>query len=150
MRDIHTASGGKHIHVGFMEPPPNHEDDDDGGRRPQELFDLLRSFEFGFRNRSFEMIENKKLGFLPIDGFVPLTLESASESAAIQAAISDIVSEISDTDALIIDLRYSGGGDPDTVAFVLSYLLDGAPVHLNDFVDRNGTVEKSFSTVTGD
>jgi hypothetical protein len=150
MRDIHAASGGKHIHVGFMEPPPNHEDDDDGGRRPQELFDFLRSFGFGFRNRSFEMIENKKLGFLPIDGFVPLALESASESAAIQAAISDIVSEISDTDALIIDLRYNGGGGPDTVAFVLSYLLDGAPVHLNDFVDRNGTVEKSFSTVTED
>lgn len=150
MRDMHAVSGDKHIHVWFMEPPPNHEDDGDEGRKPQKLFDLLRTVGFGFRNRSFEVIENKKLGFLPIDGFVPSTLESVSDSAAIQAAISDIVSEISDSDALIIDLRYNGGGDPNTVAFVLSYLLDGAPVHLNDFVYRNGTVENSFSTVTED
>jgi hypothetical protein len=32
-------------------------------------------------------------------------------------------------------------GHPDTVAFVLSYLLDGAPARLIDFVDRNGTVK---------
>ena len=148
--DMHAVSGDKHICVDFIEPPPNHGDDDDGWRKPQELFDLFRTIGFGFRNRSFEMIKNKKLGFLPIDGFVPSTPESASDSAAIQAAISDILSEVSDSDALIIDLRYNGGGHPDTVAFVLSYLLDGAPVHLNDFVDRNGTVKDSFSTVTED
>ena len=34
------------------------------------------------------------------------------------------------------------------VAFVLSYLLDGAPVHLIDFVGRNGTVKNSYSTTT--
>jgi hypothetical protein len=64
-------------------------------------------------------------------------------TAAIQAAISDIVPGISDTDALIIGLRYNGGGRPGTVAFVLSCLLDGAPVRLIDFVDRNGTVKNS-------
>jgi C-terminal processing protease CtpA/Prc len=58
------------------------------------------------------------------------------------------VSEISDTGALIIDLRHKGGGHPDTVAFVLSYLLDGAPARLIDFVDRNGTVKNLYSTTT--
>jgi hypothetical protein len=148
MDDMQTVSGDKHILVDFSEPPPNGEDDDSGGSKPQKLFDLLHEIGFGFRTRSIEMIQNKKLGFLPIDGFVPSTPEIASDSAAIQAAISDIMSEISDADALIIDLRNNGGGSPETVAFVLSYLLDGAPVHLNDFVDRNGTVRDSFSTMT--
>jgi C-terminal processing protease CtpA/Prc len=58
------------------------------------------------------------------------------------------VSGISDTDALIIDLRYNGGGRPETVAFILFYLLDGAPVRLNDFVDCNGGVKNSYSTMT--
>jgi hypothetical protein len=58
------------------------------------------------------------------------------------------VSGISDTDALIVDLRYNGGGRPETVAFILFYLLDGAPVRLNDFVDCNGSVKNSYSTMT--
>jgi hypothetical protein len=91
MKDMHVVSGDKHIHVGFIEPPPNNGDDDDGGRKPQKLFDLLRTIGFGFGNRSIEMIKSKKLGFLPIDGFVPSTPEFASDSAAIQAAISDSV-----------------------------------------------------------
>jgi C-terminal processing protease CtpA/Prc len=58
------------------------------------------------------------------------------------------VSGISDTDALIIDLRYNGGGRPETVAFILFYLLDGAPVRLNDFVGCNDSVKNSYSTMT--
>ena len=38
---------------------------------------------------------------------------------------------IADTDALIVDLRLSGGGEPAMVAFLCSYLLDER-THLND------------------
>ena len=75
-------------------------------------------------------------------------LISPQTRAATQAAISDRVSETPDTDALITNLRYNSGGHPDAVASVLSYLLDGAPVHLNGFIDRNGTVKNSYSTTT--
>ncbi|WP_406443439.1 S41 family peptidase [Streptomyces sp. NBC_01613] len=40
-------------------------------------------------------------------------------------------------DALILDLRGNGGGDPDTVAFVCSYLLDER-THLNTMYAREG------------
>jgi hypothetical protein len=40
-------------------------------------------------------------------------------------------------DALILDLRGNGGGDPDTVAFVCSYLLDER-THLNTMYARVG------------
>jgi hypothetical protein len=58
-------------------------------------------------------------------GECPRHLISPQDSAATQAAISDM-SEISDTGAVITALRCSGGRHPDTVAFVLSCLLDRA------------------------
>lgn len=48
---------------------------------------------------------------------------------------------------MIIDLRSNGGGSPDTVAFIESYILDGAPLHLLDFVDASGKIDKSLSTI---
>lgn len=39
--------------------------------------------------------------------------------------------------ALVLDLRRNSGGDPDTVAFVCGYLLDGH-THLNTIVSRQG------------
>jgi C-terminal processing protease CtpA/Prc len=50
-------------------------------------------------------------------------------------------------DALIVDLRSNHGGHPDTVAFINSYILDDAPLHLLDFVDRFGKIENTFSTL---
>ncbi|MFF8380661.1 S41 family peptidase [Streptomyces sp. NPDC015661] len=47
--------------------------------------------------------------------------------------------------ALIVDLRANRGGDPDTVAFVCSYLLD-EPTHLNTMQWRGGKrTEQSWS-----
>ncbi|GAA1655938.1 hypothetical protein GCM10009733_061830 [Nonomuraea maheshkhaliensis] len=47
--------------------------------------------------------------------------------------------------ALIVDLRGNRGGDPDTVAFVCSYLLDER-THLNTMYWRSGErTEQSWS-----
>lgn len=44
---------------------------------------------------------------------------------------------VADSEALIIDLRRNGGGDPATVALITSYLYDaGDPVHLNNLYYR--------------
>ncbi len=47
----------------------------------------------------------------------------------------------------MLDLRRNGGGHPSTVAFVLSYFLPEGPVHLHDFVDRDGVVKSTYSTL---
>lgn len=44
---------------------------------------------------------------------------------------------VSRADALILDLRANGGGDPDTVAFICGYLLDER-THLNTMYWRDG------------
>ena len=46
------------------------------------------------------------------------------------------MSFVANTDALIIDLRENGGGSPDMVALVCSYLFGAHPVHLNDLYFR--------------
>ncbi|MFG3226067.1 S41 family peptidase [Kitasatospora sp. NPDC048194] len=47
--------------------------------------------------------------------------------------------------ALILDLRRNVGGDPDTVAFVCGYLLDGR-THLNTMLSRQGEVAEQSWT----
>ncbi|MER7667126.1 S41 family peptidase [Kitasatospora sp. NPDC096128] len=47
--------------------------------------------------------------------------------------------------ALILDLRRNTGGDPDTVAFVCGYLLDGR-THLNTMLSRQGDVAEQSWT----
>jgi len=45
---------------------------------------------------------------------------------------------VNNTDALIIDMRSNGGGNPAMVALVCSYLFGAEPVHLNDLYWREG------------
>lgn len=51
-------------------------------------------------------------------------------------AITKLMNEIADTDALIIDVRNNSGGSPDMVALISSYLFGEMPVHLNDLSYR--------------
>lgn len=53
---------------------------------------------------------------------------------------------IAHTDALIIDLRNNGGGDPNTVALICSYLFDER-VHLNDIYSRPEDTTEQFWTL---
>jgi C-terminal processing protease CtpA/Prc len=55
------------------------------------------------------------------------------------------MSFVADTDALIVDLRRNGGGDPAMVAYVLSYLFD-TRTHLNDLRYGRGDRLEQFWT----
>ena len=43
---------------------------------------------------------------------------------------------LSHADAIIIDLRQNGGGSPQMIQLITSYLYDAEPVHLNNFYNR--------------
>lgn len=53
---------------------------------------------------------------------------------------------VNNTDALIIDMRRNGGGNPAMVALVCSYLFGAEPVHLNDLYWREGDRTEEFWT----
>ncbi len=88
-------------------------------------------------NAGFARVDRLKgnIGYIKLLGFPP---PGASDLAAYQA-MSNLVS----TDALIIDMRDNGGGDPDSVAYFCSFFFDPkTPVHINDLIYRKpGTNE---------
>lgn len=69
------------------------------------------------------------IGYLDLDGFADPQIAGATAAAAMQF--------LAHTDAIVIDLRYNPGGHGTMVAFLASYFLDGAPVHLNDYYWRS-------------
>ncbi|MBO6513480.1 MAG: S41 family peptidase [Phycisphaerales bacterium] len=69
------------------------------------------------------------IGYLKLDGFVAVADARKNTDAAMQL--------LSGSSALIFDLRENGGGDPETVQLISSYLFDpDEPVHLNSLYFR--------------
>ena len=54
---------------------------------------------------------------------------------------------IANTNALIIDIRKCGGGNPGMVALVSSYLFDGEPIHLNNLYWRDEDFTQQYWTL---
>jgi hypothetical protein len=80
------------------------------------------------------------IGYLEVSGVPP------GADAAIDAAFAFL----RNTDALIIDLRGNGGGWPETVAYYMSYLSEGAPYTVMRVHDRLRGVFESKTTDLGD
>ena len=90
---------------------------------------------FGFRTA--ELLDGN-IGYIRLDGFVPGP--NAERTAAAAMAF------VAHCDALIFDLRFNGGGSPEMIRFLTSYLVD-EPTHLNDMVDREGEVVEEYWTL---
>ncbi len=65
------------------------------------------------------------IGYLKLNEF---TYDTGAQDAAVGA-----MGFLSNADALIIDLRWNGGGSPEMVQFLCSYLLGNPSRHLNSF-----------------
>jgi hypothetical protein len=85
------------------------------------------------------------IGYIELAGFPAPGMFKDAADAAMQA--------IAGTDALIIDMRRNGGGSPEAVTYLCSFLFDPSrPTHLNDLIWRNRGTEtyrtQAFSTVS--
>jgi hypothetical protein len=90
------------------------------------------------RNAGYRKAERLggNVGYLALDGFADA--EAAAEPAA--AAMNFLAN----TDALLIDLRRNGGGNPHGVALLCSYFFDEKPVHLNSLYSRKDDRTEDF------
>lgn len=91
------------------------------------------------RNCSFVKVErlDGNVGYLRFDGFEDADLCAPTVAAA--------MTFLAGTRAMIIDLRWNGGGQPKMVALVSSYLFD-TRTHLNDLWTRRTDSTEEFWT----
>ncbi len=125
--DLRAISNDRHLGVRPLPPGGMPR----GDPRPQMA---AGRGNYGFRH--VEILPDN-VGYIRFDGFIES--EEAQKTAAAALAF------VAHTDALIFDLRYNGGGSPEMIRFITSYLF-GKPTHLNDMVDREGNVVGEFWT----
>lgn len=120
------------------------------GGNDEELNPLMRKkYEEAMREENYQFkkleILPGNIGYMDLRGFTDASITGAKETGA--AAMSFLAN----TDAIIFDMRENGGGDPNMVQFLCSYLFEGK-VHLNDLYYRktNETTEYwTHETVPG-
>ena len=135
--DLQDVSHDKHLRVRYSyttlpERGPRREPTAE--EREQEKRELT------WMNHAFNKVERLpgNIGYIDFRGFLDPDLAADTVAAAMNF--------VNGTDALIIDMRYNGGGNPAMVAFVCSYLFGPEPVHLNDLYWREGNRTEEFWT----
>ena len=96
-----------------------------------------RTRNYGFRE--IEILDGN-IGYLRLDSF---SYDEDAYAVAIGA-----MSVLANADALIIDLRANGGGSPEMVQFLCSYLLENPRKHLNSFTYRDEAKLTQYWTYT--
>ena len=94
-----------------------------------------REQNFGFEN-VLRLPGN--VGVLDLRSFQPVDMAGDTARAA--------MTYLANSDALIVDLRQNGGGDPEMVQLLCSYLFD-EPTHLNSLYWRAGDETEEFWTL---
>lgn len=97
-------------------------------RDPEVTKQMLKSAKR--RNFGFQEVKilTGNIGYLDLRGF------SGTEYAGPTAVAA--MNFLANSDALIIDLRKNGGGSPEMIQLISSYLFNSEPVHLNNFYWR--------------
>lgn len=133
--DLQGVTGDKHIRVRYSATPipvPQ-----SGGPSVEQIAQFRKQAEIN--NYGVERVERlpMNIGYIDLRGFLPTELAAESITAAMTL--------VAHTEALIVDLRKNGGGDPATVAFMSSYLFDDR-THLNSLYKRENNRTNQFWT----
>ncbi len=135
--DLRSVSRDKHLGVRFSERPiPVRQE----RREPTEEEKANNERFMRMNNYAFEKVEwlPGNIGYINLRGFVDAKAGAETVAAAMKF--------LSNTDALIFDLRGNGGGSPEMVALISSYLFGDKPVHLNSLYWRQGDKTEEFWT----
>lgn len=135
--DLQSVSHDKHLRIRYSPDPipvreqasePTHEE-------IVERENYMKRINF-----AFERVERLpgNVGYIKLNNFFEPKLGEETVAAAMNF--------VANTDALIFDLRENGGGDPEMIALISSYLFGDEPVHLNDLYWREGNRIEEFWT----
>lgn len=126
-----------HLRVSYsMAVQPTFEGDG-GGRPSEDQVARARAGHFGFVNVK---VLPGNVGLLQFNGFMEPEGEVRDTAIAVMKRLAGV-------DALLVDLRTNGGGDPGMVALLSSQLFPkGKKVHLNDLYWRPTNTTQEFYT----
>lgn len=134
-QDMQAVAHDRHLALLWSSRPlPASEPSADAGEAAAEAERLARS---NYAIPRAEVLPGN-VGYLRIDAFVPAQVGGATMAAAMEF--------LRHTDALIVDLRHNGGGEPDMVQLAASYLLPPATL-INTFHQRGKDVRDQFWTL---
>lgn len=138
-KDLRELGQDGHFRVRFDPEFKPMGDDDDKPPTPEEVA-RMRQFS---QRRAFGIAKVEQLpgnvGYLDIRGFGPTEFVGPAFSAAL--------SILSGTEALILDLRQNGGGDPESVAYLVSHFFaEGDTRHLNSIYNRPRNATRQYWT----
>jgi len=126
-RNLADSTGDRHVRVKFgaqRAPDPLAAEVE----TQEELEQLRRDAEAeGFGIGATRVLDGN-VGYLEFKRFFRAELAGDALAAAMR--------QLASTDALILDLRESRGGDPVMVVLAASWLFDGRPRHWNDMLRR--------------
>lgn len=136
---LQAATRDLHLRVGYRhEPVPPMRDD---GPPPEAEMQRMRQMARR-TNHGFERVERLpgNVGYLDLRQF--------AGSAEAQSTAVAAMNFLGNTDALIVDLRRNGGGSPDMIATLLTYLVEpGDRLMFNTFYERQENRTVQFWTV---
>jgi hypothetical protein len=131
-RDLQSVSHDRHLRVGYN--PAGEQ----AGRSPESEAAVRKFFEK--ENCGFETVGHlsPNIGYVKFRFFADPDICAATASAAMNL--------VAGSDALILDLRENGGGQPSMIAFISSYLF-AEPTHLNDLYNRKENTTTQYWTM---
>src|SRR5262249_10231156 len=133
--ELQSISHDKHMRVRAKPPEVAMQDQSDPIAERSRFLRAMRESNYGFQR--VERMEGN-IGYLDLRGFM-------TEPAAHETAVS-AMNLLAGSDAVIIDLRKNGGGDPSTVRLICSYFFD-KPTHLNSLYYRKADRTEEFWTL---
>lgn len=139
-QDLRALGKDSHFRVRYAPDfKPADPGDEDRAPTPEALAQLRTDVQqkaFGIAR--VEQLQGN-IGYVDLRGFGPAEFVGPAFSAVLQL--------VSGTEALILDLRQNGGGDPEAVAFLVSHFFpEGDSRHLNSIYSRPRDATRQFWT----
>lgn len=132
--DLYEISNDKHLHVDYS--PEQHfrttDEDSLSDEEHRRMLAYMKETNYGF-NKLEHLTGN--VGYLDLRAFHDARWAGETAIAAMRF--------LANSDAVIIDLRWNGGGSPSMIQLISSYFFD-EPVHLNSFYIRDQDKTKQF------
>lgn len=137
--DLRSISHDRHLGVGYNpERIREMKTEDEAKKKAAQEYQKKRDRIDNYGFKEVKILDGN-IGYLKFNYF-------SADQEALQVAVG-AMAFLANCDALIIDLRENGGGNPEMIQLLASYFFSGEPRHLNSFYYRLDEKTDQFWTL---